>query len=156
MNFVFRGPSAGWAFMSRNSMVPSEFFQLVLGCPLARPGAQEHCFEVSGGKRVPNDQTEKNLLGYIGNAEIPRTQVGVFGGCLGVVSGRLLFRSAQGPESLLYIYIYPIGIMIKILILRIMIMLRLIPSLYWFLLAYYYHSCYRYYYRSPPPRYICP
>ena len=81
------------------------FFQLVLGCPLARPGAQEHCFEVPGGKRVPNDQTEKNLLGYIGNAEIPRTQVGVFGGCLGVVSGRLLFRSAQGPESLLYIYI---------------------------------------------------
>ena len=41
--------------------------------------------------------------------------------------------------------------MITILILRIMIMLRLIPSLSWFLLAYYYHSCYRYYYRSPLP-----
>ena len=54
-------------------------------------------------QRIPNDQTEKNLFGYIGNAEIPRTQVGVFCGCLGVVSGCLLFRSAQGPESQLYI-----------------------------------------------------
>ena len=54
-------------------------------------------------QRVPNDQTEKNLLGYIGNAEIQRTQVGVFWGCLEVVSGCLLFRSAQDPESQLYL-----------------------------------------------------
>ena len=59
------------------------------------------------------------------------------------------------PRTQKVSYIYPIGIMITILILRTMIMLRLIPSLYWFLLAYYYHSCYRYYYRSPlSPIYI--
>ena len=68
-----------------------------------------------------------------------------------VVSG--WFRGAfypGRPRAQKVSYIYPIGIMITILILRTMIMLRLIPSLYWFLLAYYYHSCYRYYYRSPP------
>ena len=57
------------------------------------PGAKEH----------PKTKQKKHLLGCIGNAGIPRTQVGVFCGCLGVVSGCLLSRSAQGPESQLYI-----------------------------------------------------
>ena len=85
-------------------MVPSEFFQLVLGCPLARPGAQEHCFEVSGGAKSTQRPNRKNKNGCIGNAGIPRTQVGVFLGCLGVVSGCLLFRSAQ-DQKVSYIYI---------------------------------------------------
>ena len=113
------------------------------------PGPRNTVLRFPGGQRAPKDQTEKTLTWVHRKCRNSTDS----GGCFLRLSrggfGVPFFYPGR-PRAQKVSYIYPIGIMITILILRTMIMLRLIPSLYRFLLAYYYHSCYRYYYRSPP------